>query len=352
MTSDRQATQQLILLNLGTPSAPTTRAVRTYLSEFLTDPRVVPLPWIARQLLVRGIIAPLRSFASAKRYAKVFREDGSPLLSYSKALAPKVASRLGPQWAVDVAMRYGEPALPDVLREVKRRRPERIVLLPLFPQYASATTGSAFDLASKTLAKWHDMTAVTTIDSFCNVPGFVRAFAARGRAVDAASHDHVLFSFHGLPVNATCGEAGKSACKARDCQNVYGRHNRLCYKASCYETARRIAAELGLPSDRWTVSFQSRISSAWVRPFTDEVAVQLAQKGVARLAVYSPSFVTDCLETIEEIDIDLKEMFLQAGGKELTLVPSLNARDDWADVVADMARAAAPIAVSAADRIE
>ncbi|MFO0578513.1 MAG: ferrochelatase [Polyangia bacterium] len=345
----------LLLVNLGTPDAPRPREVRRYLREFLSDPRVIDLPAPLRALLLHLIILPVRPRRSAEAYAKVWTERGSPLLFHSQDLAAAVQARLGPTWRVELAMRYGSPSVPAALQALldpqslgqKSRggaRPavDRLVILPLYPQYSSAATGSSLEAIFRVLSSRWVLPSVQVIEPFFDDPGFIQAFAARGRPIlESLRPDHVLFSFHGLPErHLTKAEDCGSYCLQRaDCCAEVGPQNPSCYRAQCFATARRIAHELSLSPSDYTVCFQSRLGrTPWIRPFTDLVLPELRQKGVRRVAVFCPAFVADCLETLEEIGMRARAQFLAEGGEELVLVPSLNATPEWVDAVVGLVR--------------
>jgi ferrochelatase len=324
----------ILLLNLGSPEAPTTPAVRTYLREFLSDPRVIDIPAPMRWLLLNAVILPFRPRKSAEAYAKVWTPEGSPLLAHSRAFTEKFAAALGPGYRVALAMRYGSPSIPDVLAELVREPLKELVIVPLYPQYASASTGSSLEAVLRALAPLNNVPALRTIPAFFDHPAYLAAMAENAAPRLAAFRpDHVLFSYHGLPerqirraevVPGHCLAAGDACCAA------YGAHNAFCYRAQSFATTRGLTARLGLDPARVSTAFQSRLGrTPWIKPYTDEVLVTLARSGVRRLAVFSPSFVADCLETLEEMTIRGAETFRAAGGEALELIPALNASEAW-----------------------
>lgn len=349
----------LLLVNLGTPDAPRPREVRRYLREFLSDPRVIDLPAVLRALLLNLVILPVRPRRSAQAYAKIWTERGSPLLFHSQDLAAAVQARLGPGWRVRLAMRYGSPSISSALQELLGApspgwppKPGdsgdagqpigRLVVLPLYPQYSSAATGSSLEEIFRVLSGRWVMPSVQIVEPFFDDPGFIDAFAARGRPVlDAVRPDHVLFSFHGLPERhlTKAEDCGTYCLQKADCCAQVGPQNASCYRAQCYATARRLAHELSLSPSGYTVCFQSRLGrTPWIQPFTDLVLPELRQKGARRVVVFCPAFVADCLETLEEIGMRAREQFVQAGGEELVLVPSLNATPEWVEAVVGLVR--------------
>ncbi|MFZ5468835.1 MAG: ferrochelatase [Myxococcota bacterium] len=334
-------TRGLLLVNLGTPDAPTTGAVRRYLREFLSDPFVIDLPAPVRWLLLHLVILPSRPSKSAQAYRKVWSERGSPLLWNSFDLVSEVARMLEGEFVVHLAMRYGKPTLEDALAAMKDKGVTELVLFPLYPQFATSSTESTVQRVAELLRTSWPGLPVKTVPAFFDDPGFLQAFADVGMPVlEKSRADHVLFSFHGLPVrHVTRLDASGAHCLARpDCCDQLSEVNRHCYRAQSYATARALAARWGLSPERYTVGFQSRLTSRWIQPFSDVLLVELAKKGVRRLAVVAPSFVADCLETLEEIGIRAKEVFQAAGGEDLVLVPSLNAHPTWVRAVAELAR--------------
>ena len=334
----------LLLINLGTPDEPTTPAVRRYLREFLSDPRVVDINPAARAALLNLVILPRRPAQSAAAYRSIWTERGSPLLFHTEDLADEVRARLGDGWRVEVGMRYGQPSIAGALERLANAGCERVVVFPLYPQYAASSTGTALEVAYSVAATYWNVPNFLTVPPFYDHPGYIGAFAERGRQTIAEHRpEHVLFSFHGLPErHLQKSDQVKTRCLMRsDCCEQLTDENAWCYRAQCYATARALAAELKLPDDEWSVSFQSRLGrTPWIRPYTDEVIPQLAGRGVKRLAVFSPAFVADCLETLEEIGIRAVEQFREHGGDDLALVPSLNSMPAWADAVAEISAAA------------
>ena len=330
----------LLLINLGTPDEPTTPAVRRYLREFLSDPRVIDINPVGRALLLHGVILRTRPAKSAHAYKAVWDPvRGSPLLSHSNDLAAGVAGKLGDGWRVELAMRYGNPSIPSALERLRAAAVDRIVVLPLYPQYAASSTATSvarvMELAT---ARW-DVVPLDVVPAFYADEGFLRSFEAVAKPVLAeARPDHVLFSFHGLPERQIkkSDPSGSHCLASESCCDRITEVNQGCYRAQCYATARALAARLAITES--TVCFQSRLGrTPWITPHTDVLLDELPRRGVKRLAVMCPAFVADCLETLEEIGIRAKAQFKEAGGEELTLVPSLNATPTWIDAVSAMA---------------
>jgi len=335
----------VLLVNLGTPDAPATPEVRRYLREFLSDPRVIDINPVGRAALLNLIILPLRPRKSASAYREVWMEEGSPLLVHGKALAAGVAERL-PEAEVVLAMRYGNPSIQAGIQALADRGCDELVIMPLFPQYASSSTGSAVEKVYQEAGKLWNTPFVRVVPPFYADPAFVDAFAHVARPIlSERNYDHVLFSYHGVPErHVTKSDPTGAHCKVKaDCCATITSANRQCYSAHCYATTRAIVAALDLKPDEHSVAFQSRLGrTPWIRPYTDEVVPELAKKGVKNLAVFCPSFVADCLETIEEIGMRAEEDFKEAGGETLTLIPSLNGTEAWLDGAADLIRRQLP----------
>lgn len=312
----------LLLVNLGTPLSPKPKDVFNYLIEFLTDGRVIDLPWLRRQLLVRGIIVPFRYKESAKNYEAIWTEKGSPLLINTELLKAKVQSRL-PSVQVEIAMRYQYPSLEEGLE--KLRGVDQLTILPLFPQYASATVGSIHEKIMQILSRWNTLPELKFVSQFHDDPLFIEAFEERGKTYSLADYDHVLFSFHGLPVRQI-----RKGCD-KDCLTCE-RGEYQCYGAQCYKSAKSIAEKLGI--ENYTVCFQSRLGKEeWMQPYASEVIERLGKEGIKRLLVFCPSFVADCLETIQEIGVEYAHLFKVNGGERLDLVPSLNDSDTFVQMI-------------------
>ncbi len=336
-TSGLHAKTGLLLINLGTPDEPTTPAVRRYLREFLGDPRVIDINAVGRAMLLNLIILPTRPAKSAAAYRTVWdAERGSPLMYHSKDLAAGVADKLGDAFQVELAMRYGSPSIASAMDKLADCA--RVVVLPLFPQYASSSTGTAvarvMELAG---ARWN-VPPIDVVPAFHADPGFLDAFVAVAQPVLATfAPDHVLFSYHGLPERQILKSDPRAdkQCLTDGCCDRFA--TPTCYRAQCYATTRALVPRLAIAAH--TTCFQSRLGrTPWIQPFTDHVLDELGKKGVKRLAVLCPAFVADCLETLEEIGMRAKAQFVAAGGEDLALVPSLNATPVWIDAVAALAR--------------
>lgn len=335
----------VLLLNLGTPDAPETGPVRRYLREFLSDPRVIDIPRVARFLLLNLIILPLRPKKSAAAYASIWSHgglEGSPLLAHGRALQRKVQALLGNGYVVSLGMRYGNPSIASAVDELERAGTTSFTCLPLFPQYSSAATGSAAEELMRVVKGRWNVPGINLLGAFYDHPGFLDAFAEVARPqLEAFRPDFVVFSYHGLPERhmRKSDPTGAHCLSSPQCCDVIVPANRFCYRAQCLATTRGLVTRLGLSPDRFESTFQSRLGrTPWIKPYTDEFLPELAKKGVRRVAVLCPAFVADCLETIEEIGDRARADWKAAGGEELTLVTSLNSHDAWAKAVAGMVR--------------
>jgi len=336
----------VLLVNLGTPDSPSTGDVRRYLRQFLSDPRVIDIPALPRWLLVNLVIAPFRPRTSAAAYRKIWSAEGSPLLVYGRALCDAVAAALGGDHVLELGMRYGNPSIPDALARLVQADVDRIVALPLFPQWADSSTGSAVACLEEAADALPQAPPLETLPCFFDDPGFVESWVQVARpALAEAKPDYVLFSYHGLPerqVKAADPTGSHCLANATCCDAPPPEVLRRCYRAQCLATTRAVANGLGLAPGTFSDAFQSRLGrTPWIQPFTDLILPELAKQGVKRLAVICPSFVADCLETLEEIGIRGHEQWASVGGEALVLVPSLNTHPRWVETVTAMIRAAA-----------
>jgi ferrochelatase len=330
----------ILLLQLGTPDSPSVSDVRKYLTEFLNDQRVIDIPWLARKLLVNLIIVPFRAPKSAKVYKELWKYGNgkSPLMTYSLSLQKKLQDKLEPIAQVELAMRYGNPSTEFVLEKMRKANYDKIIVVPLYPQYASASTGTALEKVMKIISQWHVIPELSIISQYWNNEGYLNAFAEIGKKYNHTEYDHVLFSYHGLPERQVDKVYEDKQCSKHSCENEINHENKYCYKATAYATTRELAKRLNIPEEKYTVSFQSRLDSKWLRPFSDEVVEELAKKGAKKLLVFSPAFVADCLETIIEIGTEYQEIFEKHGGEKVQLVESLNDHPLWVDTLYNLIR--------------
>ena len=332
----------LLLLQLGTPDDPSPAAVRRYLSEFLSDPMVLDINPIGRWALLNLIILPTRPAKSAAAYQKIWTDEGSPLRIHGEALVDALSTRLGDDYEVAIGMRYGSGSIAEALDKLDRAGVDEIVVLPLYPQYAMSSTGTALAKLYEVAAERSIVPPLQVIPDFYAHPGYLDTVANMMKQHQADFNpDHVLFSYHGLPERHVVKSArsGQHCLVTDNCCDSINPANRSCYRAQCYATTRGLVERLQLQPDGYSQGFQSRLGrTPWIKPYTDEVIPTLLERGVKRLMVACPSFVADCLETLEEIGLEAKHDFIEAGGEDFALVPCLNSDPAWADVVADMIR--------------
>ncbi|MDH5598286.1 MAG: ferrochelatase [Cyclobacteriaceae bacterium] len=328
----------VLLVNLGTPDEPTVGKVRSYLSQFLNDKRVIDLPWLARKLLVNLIIVPFRAKGSSKIYKQVWTDQGSPIIIYGNKIKNLLQDALGDEYGVHLAMRYKNPSLPDALNEMREHNYSKIIVLPLFPQYASATSGSIMEEVMRIMSKWWVIPETRFVGQYYDHPLFLSAWKSITGKYSLNEYDHVLFSFHGLPIRQVDKVYLNGKCEDHNCEEEITPENQYCYKATCYATARLIAGQIGIDKSKYTVCFQSRLDKDWLEPFSDKEVIRLAQEGAKKILVFSPAFIADCLETIVEIGIEYQHLFEEHGGEKVQLVESLNDHPQWIACLADLVK--------------
>lgn len=329
----------VLLINLGTPDSPEVSDVRKYLREFLMDRRVIDIPPVNRFFLINGVIAPLRAPKSSKVYKELWDERGSPLLYYGQDLKELLQKALGSSYQVVFGMRYQNPSLKSALDELHGKGIDKIIVLPLFPQYASASTGSAIEELMDIIKTWEIIPELKIISNFPDHPLFIKAFAEIGRKyMQNEDWDHFIFTYHGLPERQIKKASVQNYCQLSDvCCSKYHSKNRYCYRAQSYETTRLLVKELNIPEGKYTIAFQSRLGKTpWIKPYTDDKIKELAAKGVKSILLFSPSFVADCLETTIEGGVEYKELFEEHGGTRWQLVESLNDHPLWVECVKEM----------------
>ena len=327
----------LLIINLGTPDSPSYWSVFKYLREFLSDEKVLDINPVLRFLLVNFIICPFRSLSSSKIYKKVWHSEyGSPLLHNTKELTKVLSSKL-PNVDIRYAMRYQSPSIKNVLDEMLLQNPDELIILPLFPHYAAATTGSVYKEVSKCLGEKWVVPKVTFINQFYDNPLFIDAWIDQAKQFDINSYDKIIFSYHGVPNSHVDNVYPDSLCSDNDCELGITDKNKFCYKATVYETTKLIADKLNLDKSKYEVTFQSRLTNKWLDPFTDKILEELPLNNHKKVLVFSPAFTADCLETIIEIGDEYQELFVEAGGEILDYVPSLNYSDKWAESLIDIA---------------
>ena len=336
----------VLLVNLGTPDAPTYGAVYRYLKQFLLDKRVIDIPWILRQILVRGIIVPFRSNSSAKLYKKLWLEDGSPLLIYGRQLEKGVQELMGNNYVVELGMRYQNPSIESAVDRMMSQPISNVIVVPLFPQYASASTGSAHEEVMRIFSKQETIPEIKFINSFCDYEPMIDVFVENSRKYDLDSYDHVLFSYHGLPQRQLKKADKCNHClQVENCCHELTEKNQFCYSAQCHSTTFALVEKLGLPKDKYSICFQSRLGNdPWVQPYTTDVLKERAAAGDKRLLVFCPAFVADCLETTVEVLDEYQEEWEEMGGEHLDLVESLNAHPKWIEAVKNLVVKHEPVA--------
>jgi ferrochelatase len=325
----------LLIVNLGTPNNPSYFSVLKYLRQFLKDGRVINVNPILRFFIVNFVI-PIRCFFSTKIYKQVWDKDlGSPLLHNTMKLTEKLQSKL-PNYQVEFAMRYQNPSIEDVLNKILANNPDELIVLPLFPQYAAATTGSVYEEVSRIISKKWVVPKINFINQFYDNEKFIDAWVEKAEEFDIDSYDKVIFSYHGVPNSHVDNVYPDSVCEDHDCETKITEDNKFCYKATTYETTKLLASKLNIDPNNYIVSYQSRLTDNWLSPFTDKVLKSMPKDGNNNILVFSPAFTADCLETIIEIGDEYQELFKEKGGENLDYVKSLNYSDLWADAIIDI----------------
>ncbi|NYT60779.1 ferrochelatase [Alcaligenaceae bacterium] len=332
--------QALVLVNLGSTASTKVADVRSYLNQFLMDPYVIDLPWPLRRLIVAAIVAR-RPKQSAAAYQSIWWEEGSPLIVLSQRLQSKVAE----QWTegpVELAMRYGEPSIEHAFMELAKRGISRVILAPLYPQYAESTVKTVVEEARRVIRKRRLSFDLDILPPFYAQPEYIEALAASARPYLKQDYDHLLLSYHGLPERHIhkVDPTGSHCLKDADCcQRASDHVLQTCYRAQCLKTSETLTSALGINQDQWTMSFQSRLGrTKWIEPYTDATLESLAAQGKKRLLVMCPAFVADCVETLEEIGLEGRNTFQSAGGDTLTLIPCLNDQSQWVQALVSLCR--------------
>ena len=324
-----------LLINLGSPDSPDPKDVKRYLGEFLMDERVIDLPKALRTFLVKGIILNTRPKKSAKAYKKIWWEEGSPLIVLSKRLRQSVQKKV--TIPVELAMRYGTPSIEEGIKNLVNQGINEIILIPLYPQFAMATTETILVLAEEVRLQNHPQVSFTVLPPFYNHPDYIRVLSESIQEnLKGKEWEHLLFSYHGIPErHIRKSDVTKSHCKIdKSCCQTSSKAHQYCYRHQCYETTRQVAEYLELKEGTFSTSFQSRLGlDPWLRPYTDKTVAKFAKKGVKKMAIATPAFVSDCLETLEEIGMEAAEDFEEKGGEKLFVIPCINDRPDWVNVM-------------------
>lgn len=325
----------LLLVNLGSPDSPVTSDVRKYLREFLMDKRVIDVPYLLRKFIVELIILPRRPRESAKAYSKIWWPEGSPLVVLSKRLQTKVASYLA--HPVSLGMRYGSPSIASGLSDLSKKGVKEVLVLPLYPQYAMSTTESVVVKCLKDQKKYFKDIKLSFLPPFYDRKDYIELLSKHIMKQLPSDNEHLLFSYHGLPERHIRKTDRVGHCKIDDqcCKSPYVTAHDVCYRHQCYETTHRVARELKLQDGSFSMSFQSRLGQdPWLKPYTDKTLALLARGSVKKIAVVAPAFVSDCLETLEEIAMEGKKLFMDAGGEQFEYIPCLNDLAEWAHLLA------------------
>lgn len=335
-TESENSKKGILLINLGSPKSTAVKDVREYLDEFLMDERVLDMKWIGRTLLVKGIILRTRPKKSAEAYKSVWTEDGSPLIVYSKKVQQKLQNIV--DIPVGLAMRYAEPSIESGIQELVNQGVTKITVLPLYPQYAMSTTETVIEKAEEVRKKKFPHIKINYVKPFYNRDSYITSLAKSIKEGLPENYDKLLFSYHGVPERHIYATDYTHTCNLENCREEKDLHfNHYCYLNHCYETTRLVKEKLGLPDDKVQISFQSRLlKDPWLKPYTDYTLEDFPKNGVKSIAVCCPAFVSDCLETLEEISMEGKEEFLHAGGENFTYIPCLNDNDDWIGVVKEV----------------
>ncbi len=321
----------VLLVNLGYPDSPTPKDVKPYLDEFLMDERVIDAPKWLRNILVRGIILQTRPKRSAKAYQKIWWEEGSPLIVISERFLAKVREQV--ELPVALGMRYGSGSIEEGLMELKGKGVDEVLLVPLYPHYAMSSYETVVVKALEVRAEKFPEMQITTMPAFYRNPDYIQVLSdSIAESLEGFQYDHVLFSYHGVPErHIRKSDPTRFHCKIDGtCCQINSVAHHTCYRHQCYDTTELVKEALDLPEEKVSSSFQSRLAGdPWLKPYTDYEFERLAKEGRTRLAVITPAFISDCLETLEEIAMEGKEEFMEAGGKEYIHIPCLNDRDDW-----------------------
>jgi len=329
----------VVLINTGSSSAPKTKETRVYLRQFLSDPRIIDIPAWKRWIIVNCFILPFRPKQTAHAYAAIWTERGSPLIAISEDFRDALRQRF-PETPFEIGMAYGEPSIPSALDKLREQGVDRILIVPMFPQYASATTGSVLTACYEHATKQWNVPHYAVMPPYYREPSYIDAWEAIARpALEEFRPDHVLLSYHGLPERQIykADETGRYCLQQKDCCEKAVPENRWCYRHHCIQSSKALIERLGLEEGRYSITFQSRLGrDPWLEPATDNTIERLAKDGVKRLAILSPAFTADCLETLEELGMAGKESFIEHGGEDLMLVPSLNTHPVWVDAMCGM----------------
>ena len=334
----------ILLMNLGSPDSTETKDVKKYLDEFLMDERVIDVPYLLRLLLVRGIITPFRSPKSAEAYKTIWTKEGSPLIVNTKHL--QQALQLLVTEPVEIAMRYGSPSPKEGFDKLLQRLPdlEEVVAVPLYPHYAMSSYETAVEHARETYQRNGYTFQLTFVEPYYNNEGYIHALAETIRPFLNEDYDHILFSYHGVPARhiRKSDTTGCHCLKVENCCEISSPAHATCYRHQCFTTTKLVTQELAIPTNKYSISFQSRLGKGWLQPFTDVRLKQMPLEGIKKILILCPAFVSDCLETLEEIAVRGKEDFIKAGGESYRMIPCMNVNEEWVEVLKIMVNKSMP----------
>jgi len=327
----------ILLVNLGSPNSYKTSDVRSYLNEFLMDKYVIDVPYFIRAMIVKGFILPTRPKISGLAYKSIWTEKGSPLITHSHILREKLSNILN--YDIYLAMRYGSPSIESVLQTINDQDVEELFVIPLYPQFAMSSTKTCIEKIKQINSNHFHKYKLHFLESFYNDEGFINSLSNSIKPYLKNNYDKILFSYHGLPERqlTKVDPTNKHCGKVKNCCIIPSEAHKYCYKHQCYDTTSNVISKLNIEPNQYDVGFQSRLGNTpWIKPFTDTILMEYAKTGIKNIAVVCPSFVSDCLETLEEVGIRFKEMFLKAGGENLELIPCLNDSSEWVNALADL----------------
>ena len=326
----------ILLMNLGSPDSTATRDVRTYLMEFLMDKRVIDYPWLFRQILVGGLIVPFRAAKSAEAYSTIWTKEGSPLIVLTQQL--QAALQQVVEEPVEIAMRYGHPSMEEAYERLLQRMPqlEEVLAIPLYPHYAMASYETAVEYAQEIHRRMKYRFSLNFIKPFYNESHYLYALSEHMRPYLQTQYDHILFSYHGVPARhiKKSDPTGNHCLQSAGCCDTASPAHATCYRHQCFTTTKEIVRLLGIPEGKYSNSFQSRLGKGWLEPFTDIRLEEMPKEGIKKLLILCPAFVSDCLETLEEIAMRGRESFTRAGGETYTMIPCLNVEPLWVQTLA------------------
>ncbi|MBO9573799.1 MAG: ferrochelatase, partial [Chitinophagaceae bacterium] len=321
----------ILLMNLGSPDSTEVKDVRKYLNQFLMDKRVIDNPYLLRLLLVKGIIVPFRAPKSAEAYQTIWTKEGSPLIVLSRQLEEALQQEI--EEPVEITMRYGNPTPEAAFDKLMERMPglEEVIAIPLYPHYAMSSFETAVEYAKETHKKKKYPFKLNFIGPYYNDASYITALAARIKPYLDQDYDHILFSYHGVPARhiKKSDVTGKHCLQVNDCCNMPSIAHNYCYRHQCFTTTKLVTEQLNIPKEKYSISFQSRLGKGWLEPFTDVRLEEMPKEGIKKLLILCPAFVSDCLETLEEIEERGKESFIGAGGEKYTMIPCLNTHPLW-----------------------